>query len=153
MNKLDFLQHRFVSIIATLNPSTPPRWGKMTIHQMVEHMTDSIQIATEKIKPQYDQPEGVTEKMKAFMMSEKPFKENTPNPLMPETPLPTRFDNLQASLDELQTEIDVFVEHFNHDQQKTVKNPFFGELTGAEWAHLLHKHAMHHLSQFGYSPV
>lgn len=152
MNKLDFLQHRFVTIIASLPPDTTPRWGKMNLQQMVEHMTDSIQIATEKIKPNYHQTTEVTEKMKSFMMSEKPFRENTPNPLMSETPLPTRFDKLQDSLDELQAEIDLFAKHFQDDQQKMVKNPFFGELTGTEWTHLLHKHAMHHLSQFGYSP-
>jgi hypothetical protein len=35
----------------------------------------------------------------------------------------------------------------------TTRNPFFGDLNFAENVHLLHKHALHHLRQFGVVPL
>lgn len=36
--------------------------------------------------------------MRAFLMSEKPFKENTANPLLGEFPMPTRYKTIQGAI-------------------------------------------------------
>lgn len=147
--KLRFLQDTYLVQLRALDLATKPLFGKMNVHQMIEHMTDSFQMATEKIIPTHQQDEGVTEKMKMFMLSDKPFRENTPNPLMSSEPLPTRFSSIEESLAELRAEITLFVKHFENQPEKIVRNPFFGQLNFEEWVHLFYKHAHHHLRQFG----
>ncbi|HPI54585.1 MAG TPA: DinB family protein [Chitinophagaceae bacterium] len=147
--KLHFLQVDYRDKLRAIPPTTTPLFGKMNVHQMIEHMTDSFQMATEKIKPVHEQADEITDKMKMFMMSEKPFRENTPNPLMSDQPLPTRCSTIEESLNELTTEIELFVKQFTNEPGKIVRNPFFGNLNFEEWVHLFYKHAHHHLRQFG----
>ena len=147
--KLHFLKDTYLVQLRALDPTTKPLFGKMNVHQMIEHMTDSFQMATEKIIPVHEQADDMTDKMKMFMMSEKPFRENTPNPLMSDEPLPTRHSTLEESLHELTAEIELFVKKFTDEPGKIVRNPFFGKLNFEEWIHLFYKHAHHHLRQFG----
>ncbi len=82
-------------------------------------------------------------------MTENPFKENTKNPLLGETPLPLRKPTLQAAIDTLQEELNYFFSVFENNPALTTRNPIFGELDYAQHVQLLHKHALHHLRQFG----
>ncbi len=88
-------------------------------------------------------------KAQAFLMSDKPFKENTPNPLLPEVPPPVRNISMEEALKELETEIDFFFSVFKENNQQQTLNPFFGSLNFEQNVQLLHKHALHHLRQFG----
>lgn len=147
--KEDFLLNEYILLIKTIDEGQEPVWGKMNVHQMVEHMTDSIRIANEKEKADKiltppDRLEGAYQ----FMMSDKPFKENTKNVLMGEEPLPTRHEFLEDSILELDHEIADFHTFFAGDPEKRTTNAFFGNLNYAEWVQLLHKHAVHHLKQF-----
>ncbi len=68
---------------------------------------------------------------------------------MPEEPLPLKHASMQLATDNLQTELNHFFEFFKDDHSKTTLHPAFGELNFNEWVQLHHKHAMHHLKQFG----
>ena len=87
------------------------------------------------------------------MMSEKPFKENTKNPLMAEEPVPLRFHTVQAAIGALQQELIYFFDAFAKDPRLITRNPFFGDLNFEQNVQLLHKHALHHLRQFGVEPL
>jgi hypothetical protein len=91
--------------------------------------------------------------MQAFLQSDKPFKENTPNKLLPDEPAPAVHDNIQDSLNELQAEIEHFFKEYAQDPEKVVTNPFFGHLDYDMQVQLLYKHAWHHLRQFGVNEV
>lgn len=147
--KEEFLLHEFILLLKTIDEDLEPVWGKMNVHQMVEHMTDSIRIANENEKAEkiLTDPDRL-ELSYQFMMSDKPFKENTKNVLMTETPLPTRHEFLEDAILELDNEITEFHTFFKDDHEKRTIHPFFGNLNYAEWVQLLHKHAMHHLKQF-----
>ncbi len=82
-------------------------------------------------------------------MSDKPFRENTPNPLMPEVPEDVHDKTIDDSIAELNTEIDHFFSVFESKQQQQTRNPFFGDLDYKMNVQLLYKHAVHHLKQFG----
>ena len=82
-------------------------------------------------------------------MSDKPFRENTVNPLMPEIPAPVRSKSIKEALDELQSERYYFFDVFGANEHLTTTNPFFGELNYEMNVQVLHKHAAHHLRQFG----
>lgn len=153
MDKLDFLKNQFVNILASLNAETKPLFGKMNVHQMIEHMGYAFRQASGLIPLAPLNDEVTTAKMHQFMMSEKPFRDNTPNPYLPDTPEPATYETIEESLAHLQKDIDRFIHVFAEDTEKRVLNPFFGNLNVDEWTHLLHKHAMHHLRQFGVESI
>ena len=99
--KSDFLKNSYIAVLREIDPETPPAWGKMTFQQMVEHMSDSFRIANGKDPQDCITPEEHLPKMQAFIMSDKPFRENTVNPTLPETPLPVRFDRVEDAIGEL----------------------------------------------------
>ncbi len=148
--KEDFLLNEYILLLKTVDENQEPLWGKMKVHQMIEHMTDSFRIANEKNKEKkiVTPPERL-EGSYQFMMSDKLFKENTKNVLMPDEPEPTRNEFLEDAILELDKEITDFHTFFKDDPEKKTLNAFFGPLNYAEWVQLLHKHALHHLRQFG----
>ena len=150
MDKLEFLVDEFVAILSAMDGDSQPLFGKMNFQQMVEHMSFAFRQASGLVPFTYEQDERITAKAFTFMMSEKPFKDNTPNSLLPEEPLPLIHNNLEEGLKTLQADILVFVKTYEGQAEKRIKNPFFGELNFEENVHLLHKHALHHLRQFGF---
>jgi hypothetical protein len=148
--KADFLKHRLVPLLKKIPSDTAPAWGKMTLQQMIEHFADSTRIASGKtVYTEIHTPEERLEKMREFLMSEKPFKENTANPLLPEIPAPVKNPSIELALKELETEIDYFFSVFQKNKLQVTRNPFFGDLNFEQNVQLLHKHALHHLRQFG----
>jgi hypothetical protein len=89
------------------------------------------------------------QKNREFMLSERPFKENTVNPLMPEVPAPVTNISAEAAITELQKELDYFFSVFKKNDLQVTRSPFFGDLNYEQNVQLLHKHALHHLRQFG----
>jgi len=149
--KENFLRTKLVIYLQRLDPSTPPRWGKMNVHQMIEHYSgDAVRNASGRLKIDkiLTPPENL-ERMREFMMSDKPFKENTMNPLMATEPGATHFHTIQAAIGALQQELIYFFEVFEKDPNLITRNPFFGDLTFEQNVQLLYKHAVHHLRQFG----
>lgn len=153
MTKSEFIQFEFPRLLADIHPDTPAAWGKMSVQQMIEHMSDSLRIANGRDPKDCVTPPDHLPKMQAFMMSDKPFKENTPNAQLPDTPPPCRFDNVQDAIGELQQELNEFVDVFGEDKTKVITNPFFGDLNYEQWVQLLYKHSLHHLRQFGVVPT
>jgi hypothetical protein len=85
-------------------------------------------------------------------VSDKPFRENTPNALMSEVPAPVRNPSVESAITELQQELNYFFTVFEKNNLQVTRNPFFGDLNYEQNIHLLYKHAWHHLKQFGVSP-
>ncbi|HEX2628016.1 MAG TPA: hypothetical protein VHM26_03365 [Chitinophagaceae bacterium] len=150
IEKENFLRTKLVPYLQRLDPATPPRWGKMNVQQMIEHFSgDAVRNASGKLKAELVTPADRLERMREFLMSEKPFKENTKNPLLPEDPRPLHFKTIQGAIGALQQELIYFFEVFEKDPAMTILNPFFGTLNFEQNVQLLHKHAVHHLRQFG----
>ncbi len=152
MTKLHFLKTETPRLLASIPPDTAPAWGKMNLQQMIEHMSDSVRVANGRDLQDCVTPAEHIPKMQAFVMSDVPFKENTVNKLLPADPLDARFDNVDDAIGELKLEIAEFIEVFDQDKQKTITNPFFGDLNFEQWTALLYKHMLHHLRQFGVVP-
>lgn len=147
--KLAFLKNEFIPLLQKLETNAKGSWGVLNAQQMVEHFTDSIQSANGKrILPAVYEGEKL-EKTRQFMFSETPFPENTRNSLMNETGDPIKQPDMSSAIVKLKEELDYFFEIFEKDSSHVTQNPFFGELDFGGNVHLLHKHAMHHLRQFG----
>ena len=147
--KESFLKNDLLLLLSKLTGHEKGSWGKMNAQQMVEHFSTTLRYANGSIRLSLHTPEDILPKARAFMLSEKPFRENTKNPMMGETPEAIKYNSLQESVAELQEELNAFFTAFENDPLLVTSNPIFGELTYEENIHLLYKHAQHHLKQFG----
>jgi hypothetical protein len=147
--KIDFLKNDYVPALEALDAGTQGLWGKMNVQQMIEHMSEYISIASGRLPMQIVTPEEHLPRMQAFLATEKQFRENTPNALMADTPPPVKHATITDAVTELKGEIDHFFEAYGSEPGKVLANPFFGMLGFEQQVQLLHKHATHHLRQFG----
>lgn len=153
LEKENFLRTKLVTYLQRLDPATPPKWGKMNVHQMTEHLADVMQVANGKLKLDIVTPAEKLPLFREFMMSEKLFKENTKSPVLPAEPLPLRTHTVQAAIGKLQEELISFFEVFDKNHGLKTTHPVFGELDFTENVQMLYKHTLHHLKQFGVEPL
>jgi hypothetical protein len=59
------------------------------------------------------------------------------------------FQSYEAAVSELKAQLEHFFASFAANPKLTTLNPFFGVLDYDMNVQLLHKHALHHLRQFG----
>ena len=149
LQKAAFLRSEYTMVLARLAPDTHRKWGKMIVLQMIEHMGDYVRIANGKTRHDIVSPADMLPKMQGFLASEKPFRENTPNALMADEPSPVKHLSVADAINELQAELDHFFVVHESEQGRVTPNPFFGNLVYDQQIQLLHKHATHHLRQFG----
>ncbi|MEP7264440.1 MAG: hypothetical protein ABI772_08080, partial [Bacteroidota bacterium] len=136
--KLNWIRKNFIDMIKSLPADTKGKWGVMNAQQMVEHMSYSVKQANGKDKRKLLTPDELLERMRNFMLSDKQFKENTKNVELPDTALPVQNPSMLHSVEELEAEIDLMVQHFDGNESKSEMNPFFGAMNYDEWVHLLH---------------
>jgi DinB family protein len=147
--KQNFLQNDFIPLLQKIELTTNPLWGKMNAQQMIEHVSGFFKLSTDKLRiPLVTAPEHLP-KFKAFLLSEKEFRENTKAPVLPEDPLPVRTKDIIEARKELAQEVNDFFDFFRDNPDKTTLHPVFGDLNFSEWVLLHFKHVKHHLKQFG----
>ena len=149
IEKENFLRTKLVSLLQRLPSHTPAKWGKMNVQQMIEHFTDVFMVASGKIQLPVVTPPDKLPKYREFMLSEKPFRENTKSPVLAEEPMPLKKHTKEAAIGKLQEELIYFFEAFEKDPGLKTNNPVFGELDFDANIQLLYKHSLHHLKQFG----
>jgi oxepin-CoA hydrolase/3-oxo-5,6-dehydrosuberyl-CoA semialdehyde dehydrogenase len=149
--KLNFLQHQYISIIRNADPTITAKWGKMNFQQMLEHVTDFFQVSTQKQHYPFVSPPEHLPKLKEFLMSDKQFRENTKAPanIIGEEPHPLHYTTVKEAIDELEKEVNDFFSYFTANIAAISVHPVFGELNFEEWVRLHYKHVTHHLRQFG----
>jgi hypothetical protein len=149
--KLNFISTQFTQLVKTLAATATGKWGKMNAQQMTEHVAAFFKVSTEKIIFALQTPVEHLPKYKEFLLSDKAFRENTKGPesILPEEPFPLRNNSFAAATDELQNEINDFVQFFKDNPERKTVHPVFGELNFEEWVLLHYKHVTHHARQFG----
>lgn len=154
LEKENFLRTKLVRYLQQLDPATPPRWGKMTVQHMIEHCAGDVVCTASgrlKIDTIITAPDNL-QRMRDFLMGDRPFKENTKNPLLTENPRPLQYKTVQGAIGALQQELIYFFEVFENNPSLITRNPFFGDLNFEQNVQLLYKHSLHHLRQFGVEP-
>lgn len=153
--KSAFLQFGLFDTLASLDASTRPQWGLMNAQQMLEHVADFFDVSTEKIIFPLSVPEEQLPKYKAFLYSDKEFRENTKAPakVLGEFPDPERFAGIEEAKQNLQRAVKDFVTFFEASPGKQTMHPAFGWMTYEEWVLLHFKHVKHHLKQFQLFPA
>jgi hypothetical protein len=136
-----------LSRMDSLSPDAKPLWGSMSAQRMIEHLSDSLRIASGKDHFPLEVPEEKHDKMKAFLHSDKPMARNIEVSFaLKETPL--RNEEIELAIDEFLLEWIDFEEHFA-DESQTEVHPYYGPLNFNEWSLLNQKHLTHHFEQFG----
>lgn len=149
-DKKRFVEEESQKMINNLQSDTQALWGKMNAQQMVEHVKAFFDVSTQKLKFELVTPEEQLPAYKAFLLSDKAFKENTPAPLSvigPDT-LPLRYADLDKAKEKLHKSVLEFKEMFSSTEDLTTLHPVFGWLNYDEWILLHFKHVQHHLKQF-----
>jgi len=147
--KAQFLRSEYATALEHMDEHAARKWGKMNVHQMIEHMSDYIRIASGRTHMEVITPAEQIPRMQTFLATEKPFRENTPNVLMSDEPPSVRHASKEAAIAELRDEVAHFFNAYETEPGKSVNNPFFGVLNFDQQVQLLHKHSTHHLRQFG----
>lgn len=130
-----------------LNAGSKAKWGSMSAQRMVEHLTDSIRIATGENPQSLLVEEEKLPKMLAFLESDKPMAQNIEVPFAKkDTPL--RHEELELAIDELVDTWLLFDEVYATEPSKTEIHPYYGPLNYSQWQRLHSKHLTHHFLQF-----
>ncbi|HNR19929.1 MAG TPA: hypothetical protein PKN75_03905 [Bacteroidia bacterium] len=148
--KLSFLKSNFPQLLRKLKGDEKPQWGVLNPQQMIEHFGESVMLASGRVQIPLMADKEKLPALKAFVMSDKEFKPGTKNPIMKDVPAPVKFDSIETAIQKLEKAISIFDETWKiKSESDYILNPFFGELNFEEQVQLLHKHARHHLKQFG----
>ena len=132
-----------------LKPEALPVFGKMGPQHMVEHLIMIVRISTEKTPEKLYYREEKAEKIKAFTIySDKEIMVGFKAPMIPETPMPLVFSDLQSAIDQLKSELSDFDQFFKDYPLARPVNPTMGPLDHQEWIIFHNKHFTHHFKQF-----
>lgn len=131
-----------------LNSDQKAQWGSMSAQRMVEHLTDTLRIATGKNPQALLVPEEKLDKMLAFLASDKPMAQDIQVPFAtPEMAL--RHDEIELAIDEFVEEWLEFEELYDQNPEHREVHPYYGALNREQWERLHAKHLTHHFTQFG----
>ncbi len=136
-----------LSYFNKLSADQKPEWGTMGAQRMVEHLTDTLRIATGKNPQALVIPEEKLEGMLRFLDSDKPMARNIAVDFAtPEMKL--RNEELELAVDEFVEEWLDFEDLYQSNPGHTEVHPFYGPLNYDQWLRLHAKHLTHHFTQF-----
>lgn len=134
-----------------LQADTRPLWGNMSAQRMVEHLTDTLRIATGETPYPLEIPEDKIERMVAFLDTDKPMAQGLKVSFAPED-AKLRHEEIDLAIDEY---VDVWLDlETLYTVNPGLKNPhpYYGPLDFDQWKRLHSKHLTHHFMQFGLLP-
>jgi hypothetical protein len=148
VQKLAFIERELIPLLRTLPENSKAKWGKMNAQQMIEHLSSFFMVSTKQLHfPLITLVENLP-KYKAFILSQKEFRENTSAPMLPDEPLVVVHSSMPEAIADLEKQISLFIEQFGTSKIITSLHPVFGELDFEEWVLLHFKHVTHHARQF-----
>lgn len=136
-----------IARIDKLAPDTQPKWGKMSVDQMLAHCNVTYELIYEDI---HAKPKGFKKWLlktfvKKAVVNEKPYPKNSrtaPQFLMKdEKNFEKEKNRLTAYITKTQ---ELGAAHFDNKASHS-----FGKLTATQWNNMMYKHLDHHLGQFG----
>ena len=137
-----------IETLMKLKANTKPQWGSMSAQRMVEHLTDTIRVATGKNPQPLLIPEDKIEKMQGFLETDKSMARNVEVPFAPKN-VALRNEDTELAIDEFVEEWILFEDLYNTNPALRTNHSFYGELNFQQWQKLNDKHLNHHFEQFG----
>lgn len=148
MQFIDSNLENVLSYLDKLSPGARPKWGNMSAQQMVEHLTHTIEIAMEKHRYESLVKAEDYEKMRQFILSDKPLPRNFDvNFMAKDTPI--IHEEIELAIDaycDAWIDLEIW---FDEQPGKETMHPNFGPLNFDLWVKIHEKHLTHHFTQFG----
>jgi hypothetical protein len=147
---MEFIEPNLEVILQNLekiNADSTPLWGGMSAQRMVEHLSDSLQMAIGKSSFSLEIPEDRIPRMKEFLLSDKPMAKNIVVPFAKKDEK-LRNENLEIAIDELAENWIEFEDYYSENEGNENLHPYYGPLNYEEWLRLHSKHFTHHFEQF-----
>lgn len=144
-----FVQSSLEEILQLLNKlddQEKPNWGSLTAQGMVEHLTDTLKIASGEVKQKLLIPAEKVESMQRFLETDKEMVKNIEVPFAPKERI-LRNESISDAIDEFVEQWIAFEDHFENEDN-TELHPFYGDLNFNQWKKLNSKHLTHHFKQF-----
>ena len=135
-----------LQLLNKLEEDVQPKWGKLTPQEMVEHLTDSLKLASGAIKQKLITPSEKIESMQHFLETDKEMIKNIKLPFAAKERV-LRNENLSDAIDEFVEHWLAYESHFESGNT-TELHPFYGELNFSQWQKFNSKHLTHHFKQF-----
>jgi hypothetical protein len=145
----NFFDTVLINCITNLPVETKSLWGKMSAHDMIEHLIWSFDCSIGTFEVHCHTPENILERAKRFLYDNRPTPQNYKNPLIGEDPFLHHYSTYSEAKDVLLKSVDIFKEYFNEHPDEVHIHPVFGPLSAEEWQRSQYKHCFHHLLQFG----
>ena len=120
---------KIIDRVNGLTISNKNLWGKMTVNEMLCHVTDQIKMASGRIETKYKKPHRKTTKE---LNQEKDGTK------------PVGFDQDRDQLIKVIGEFDG-----TYPANSKIVHPVFGPMNKKQWGRLIYVHLDHHLRQFG----
>ena len=141
------VSNEVIARIESLTPETKPKWGKMSVSQMLAHcnVTYKMAFSTSRKRPKFLTRLVLKYIVKPMVVSEKPFPKNgktAPQFLVTDD---KNFDEEKSRLIENVKK----VQELGSDYFDGKKSITLGKLKSQEWNNMFYKHLYHHLTQFG----
>ncbi len=145
-----FLFEKFPRLLEQLEPQQEAKWGKMNVHQMIEHLAQVISIANGRFNATANaEPERLAYRKMRFFEKEVSFPRGVRVDFVSEEPLPTMFPNLQLSKEYTLNQLQRFFDYHTEHAYLAPVHPIFGSMNYEEWTQFQARHIKHHLQQFG----
>ena len=142
-------RQEIIERLKNLHPDLPRRWGKMTAHQMVCHLSDSFLMVMGEISfsPADNLFSRTVMKWMALHMPTPWPKGIKTRPEADQLLLGTKPAEFAADIDRLTRLIDRYADQSRDFEFKM--HPIFGSMTEYEWMRWGYLHCDHHFRQFG----
>ena len=135
-------------LTSKLTIETKPLWGSMNAQRMIEHLSDSLRMASGKEVFDLVAPEDKLDRMLAFLDSDKPMAKNIEVTFAGKN-VTLRNEELELAIDELVDEWLCFEGLFEEQPALKTVHPYYGSLSYDQWLKVHKKHFSHHFEQFG----
>jgi hypothetical protein len=136
-----------IPMMDELSADAKPLWGSMSAQRMIEHLSDTLRIASGKEQFPLAIPEDKIDRMKSFLESDKPMARNIEVPFA-EKDTELRNEEIELAIDEFLLEWIDFENYYIENPGITALHPYYGNLNFDEWLRLHQKHLTHHFEQF-----
>jgi hypothetical protein len=136
-----------LSRLGNLKSDQLPLWGSMSAQRMVEHLTDTILIASGKNPQALLVPEDRIEKMQAWLETDKPMAKNIEVAFAPKK-WTLRNEEIDLAIDEFTDAWLSFEEIYENNPGHKEVHAYYGPLDYRQWMLLHTKHLKHHFEQF-----
>lgn len=133
--------------INNLTASTQPKWGKMSVDQMLAHCNVTYEMVYDD---KHQKPGGLMKLMlklfvKNAVVTEKPYSQNGKTaPAFVMTGTKDFIKEKERLINFIRKTQQLGENHFDGKESHS-----FGTLSKTEWNNMFYKHLNHHLSQFG----